>query len=250
MSTSNNNPSRRVVLVGGGGVGGVGKTIVSIAIADLYHQHKVPHTLIDAEEENKKGGMLTTYFPEAKRLAIDTPGQLDDALRAALAVRLCLVDLGAGSGRVTLPWVERVIPWLQSINTTITLVTPITSHPASVSAAIEWVNALRDSVKYLVIQNKIHGDDFSSLHKSNAGKAFIDGYAPRFITIEKMWSKYINALEQQRLSLGQAREAFNLGDPDKRLGPILGDLVTMFHLEAYFKQIMDQLESVQELLLP
>jgi tetraacyldisaccharide-1-P 4'-kinase len=89
----------RLILVGGGGVGGTAKTTISLSLADYFRARGIPVVLVDAETERKPKGRLKCYYPEAIALNVHDNSALDAAGKPAVNQRLLtLADLGAGVG--------------------------------------------------------------------------------------------------------------------------------------------------------
>ena len=65
---SNGSNSNKRVVFTTGGKGGVGKTGVSLAIADWYNARQIPFLPLDLDTENKALGSLRHYFQRPRRL--------------------------------------------------------------------------------------------------------------------------------------------------------------------------------------
>jgi len=240
-------PARLVVV--GSPAGGVGKSIVAKAIADIYKKYGVTAALLDAEVEQKVGGMLRSYFPEARWLDISTRGQFDEAFRICLDTGLALLDLGAATGPITKAWFKRVGPALGRFGVKCTLVAPITASQSSTAAVFDWSNELQGNVEWLIVKNEVVGTDFAFYDHTSQGKLFRERYSPREIRLMLRWDIIENELQARRLTLLQAIDAFNAGNYE-RLGPFLASPDAILHIEEYSEQITAELETVRDLLLP
>jgi MinD superfamily P-loop ATPase len=58
---------KRIILTMGG-KGGVGKTGVTLTIAEWLGSHEVPFTLLDLDTENKARGSLKHYYGQARKV--------------------------------------------------------------------------------------------------------------------------------------------------------------------------------------
>ena len=76
-NNSNGNNFKKRVVFTTGGKGGVGKTGVSLAIADWYNARQIPFLPLDLDTENKALGSLRHYFPEAQKVDVHTDAGLD-----------------------------------------------------------------------------------------------------------------------------------------------------------------------------
>jgi hypothetical protein len=229
--------------------GGVGKSEMAKAVADYYRQQGIEIRMFDGEIEQKTGGMLSSYFSEARRIDITTPAQFDEALRSCKPGEVTLLDLGAATGPLMKAWFQRVGPRLQKSKIRCTLIAPITASQSSVAALFDWANFLQDQVQWIIVKNEVVGTDFAFYDFTPQGKQFRELYTPRHITLKLRWDILLNELQARSLTVLQAQEFFQQGESD-RLGPILSEFTNVFHLEAYSDQINAELETVKDLLLP
>src|SRR5215468_1213903 len=97
---SNGNASKKRVIFTTGGKGGVGKTGVTLAIADWYQSRQVRFLPLDLDTENKALGSLRHYFPDAQKVNIHTDAGLDIFLSiiAEEQADIILADMGGGAG--------------------------------------------------------------------------------------------------------------------------------------------------------
>ena len=94
--------ARKRVIVSMGGKGGVGKTNVMSGLAEWFHTHQIPVTLLDLDTENKTRGSLTHFFGgRVPKINIHTPDGLDAFLDYLdTGPPIVLADMGGGAGRV------------------------------------------------------------------------------------------------------------------------------------------------------
>ncbi len=106
-----------------GGKGGVGKTSVMIALAEWFEANQIPVTLLDLDTENKARGSLTHFY------------------------------MGAGSGRVTYEWFEKMYPDVSEAGIAFTAIGVVTPDPASVESVLAWAAQLQNKVRNLIVEN-------------------------------------------------------------------------------------------------
>ncbi len=249
----------RFIASGCGGVGGVGKTTIAVAIADYLRQRRIPVRLFDAENEPKPHGRLKNYFPEAQVIDIHSKSSLDEVARSAVHDKvLTLVDLPAGAGPELLEWIKGPIRAFQRQNVPMTLVSLLSSAPQTLTCVLRWVLALDEftaggaKIDHLLTLNHRDPGLFSHL-ESEAGKAFLETYKPGIIHLAGRDPNIYAMLEGKDLSPVTALELFRAADTDQsardRLGK-LDDPVTMSHIEEDVDQISQEFDKEIHRLLP
>src|ERR1700730_2692202 len=110
-NTSETSAHTRVIL-SMGGKGGVGKTSVVALLAEWFDGNQIPITLLDLDTENKARGSLAHFVgSRAPKVNNHTPAGLDAFIdRLTDQSPVILADMGAGSGRITYDWFERMYP--------------------------------------------------------------------------------------------------------------------------------------------
>lgn len=239
-------PSKLIVF-SCGGKGGVGKTTVAAAIADYYAARSVPATLFDCDTENKQRGSLSHFFPSATKLDIRVERGLDRFVDTMLTAEtpVALADLAAGSGRDTFAWIDTMFDGLAAEGFQFTAVATITSAASSVETLFTWSAALRDRVRYLVVKNRVAGDDFGYFEDTAPGRAFITAAKPAVIGLRARAREIQAELDNRGLTPAQMMAA----DADRR-GPLLNGGTARIRAQAYATQIDAALESARRLLLP
>src|SRR5438105_7946465 len=120
------------VILSMGGKGGVGKTVVMVALAEWFKSNEIPVKLLDLDTENKARGSLTHFFGgNVPKVNIHTPAGLDafvDHLSDGPSV--VLADMGAGSGQVTYDWFDKMYPDVAMAGIAFTAVGVVTTDPA------------------------------------------------------------------------------------------------------------------------
>src|SRR6266571_3879283 len=148
--------SKRVIL-SMGGKGGVGKTSVMAGLAEWFDTNQIPVKLLDLDTENKARGSLTHFFGgQVPKVNIHTAAGLDAFVdELADGAPVILADMGAGSGRVTYEWFERMYPDVTEAGIAFTAIGVVTPDPASVESVLAWAKRLQHRVRYLIVENSL-----------------------------------------------------------------------------------------------
>jgi len=184
---SNSHDSKKRLVFTTGGKGGVGKTGVTLAIADWYHGLQIPLPPLDLAIENKALGSLRQYFPDAQKVNIHTDAGLDIFLSilADGQADIILADMGGGAGHVTHQWFQFMKDDFAQLGISFTAVGVITPDPASVESLLTWASNLEDHVQYLVVENSnTSNPDFTYWHQSKQAQDFRDSFNPLIIPME------------------------------------------------------------------
>ena len=239
-------PSKLIVF-SCGGKGGVGKTTVATAIADYYAARDIAATLFDCDTENKQRGSLSHFFPAATKLDIRTERGLDRFADTMLTAEtpVALADLAASSGRDTFEWIDTMFDGLAAEGFRFTAVATITSAASSVETLFTWSAALRGRVHYLVVKNRVAGDDFGYFDDTEAGRAFMATAQPAVIDLRARAREIQTELDNRGLTPAQMMAA----DAGRR-GPLLNGGTARIRAQAYATQIDAALESARRLLIP
>ena len=146
--------AKRVIL-SMGGKGGVGKTRVMTGLAEWFDANEIPATLLDLDTENKARGSLGHFFGErAPKVNIHTPAGLDAFVdHLADGEPVILADMGAGSGRITHDWFDKMYLDVAEAGIAFTGIGIVTDDPASVESVLWWAARLQNRVAYLIVEN-------------------------------------------------------------------------------------------------
>lgn len=239
--------SSKLIVFSCGGKGGVGKTTVATAIADFYGSRAIPATLFDCDTENKQRGSLSHFFPDAAKLDIRAERGLDRFVDTMLTAKtpVALADLAAGSGHDTFEWIDTMFDGLSAEGFRFTAVATITSAASSVETLFTWSAALRDRVRYLVVKNRVAGDDFGYFDDTESGRAFMATAQPAVIELRARAREIQTELDNRGLTPAQMAAA----NADRR-GPLLNGGTARIRAQAYATQIDAALESAQNVLVP
>ena len=121
----------------------------------------------------------------------------------------------------------------------------MTNDSSTTAAILDWANALQDRVDYLVVKNKVAGEDFSYLFESEPGRRFLGLAKPAIIEMERRLPDIRQELNDRGLSLRQA-----LGSPAEIAGPVLSKSYNRMRIKGYVTRIEQQFSGIIDVLLP
>ena len=116
---------------------------------------------------------------------------------------------------------------------------------STTSAILDWANALQDRVDYLVVKNKVAGEDFSYLFESEPGQRFLQLAKPAIIEMERRLPDIQQELNDRGLSLRQALDA-----SAEIAGPVLSKSYNRMRIKGYVNRLEKQFSQVIDVLLP
>ena len=192
-----------------GGKGGVGKTSVMIALAEWFESNQIPVTLLDLDTENKARGSLRHFFGgQVPKVNIHTAAGLDAFVdELADGAPVILADMGAGSGRVTYEWFERMYPDVTEAGIAFTAIGVVTPDPASVESVLAWAAQLQTKVSYLIVENATSSHpDFRYWRQSEQAGEFRDTLKPVVIEMDYRLPDLENAARNHGVTLGQVAD--------------------------------------------
>ena len=237
--------ARKRVILTMGGKGGVGKTGVTLAIAEWLGSHEVPYTLLDLDTENKQRGSLKHYHREARKVNIHTPAGLDafiDAFDEGAPV--ILADMGAGSGRVAHEWFDTMHESASELGIAFTAIGVVTPDPASVESVLGWARELQHKVEYLIVENETaQYADFAYWRESEQAERFREVFQPAVIAMRYRIAELENPSRQHGVTLGQVAGRTAV-EPELQKSSIVA------RAQSYRRQLFGEIERVKELLLP
>jgi len=246
LNNSNAHNFKKRVVFTTGGKGGVGKTGVSLAIADWYQSRQVPFLPLDLDTENKALGSLRHYFPETQKVNIHTDAGLDVFLSilADGQADIILADMGGGAGIVTHQWFQFMKDDFFQLGISFTAVGVITPDPASVESVLTWASNLEDRVHYLIIENSnTSSPDFTYWQQSKQAQAFRNSLNPVVIPMEFR----LPELERIARQYGVTLRAIGT-----KSAPVASQLqiAHIIRAQRYTQRFAAQLDLAETLLLP
>jgi MinD-like ATPase involved in chromosome partitioning or flagellar assembly len=237
---------RTRVILSMGGKGGVGKTSVVAILAEWFDGNQIPITLLDLDTENKARGSLTHFLgSRAPKVNIHTPAGLDAFIdRLTDQSPVILADMGAGSGRITYDWFERMYPDVAQAGIVFTAIGVVTSDPASVESVLAWAERLQDRVRYLVVENSVtEHADFTYWRESTQSRQFQRVFQPAVIQMDYRLPELENATRNHGVTLGNvAGRATDVSE--------LQRASLVMRAQSYRRRMFQEFETVKDLLLP
>ena len=237
--------ARRVIL-SMGGKGGVGKTSVMAGLAEWFEENRIPVTMLDLDIENKAIGSLAHFFAgRVPKINIHTPAGLDafvDSLAEDAPV--VLADMGAGAGRITHEWFDKMYPDVAQAGVAFTAIGVVTSDPASVESVLDWAAALQDRVDYVIVRNHLteHGD-FTYWEESDAAREFMKRFQPAILQLDYRLADLENAVRNHGVTLGQVANR-TASAPELRKASLV------MRAQSYRRRMFAEFDKIRELLLP
>ena len=238
-------PEKRVIF-SMGGKGGVGKTNVMTGLAEWFEENRIPVTLLDLDTENKAKGSLTHFFGgRVPKINIHTPAGLD-AFVDILAEEspAILADMGAGAGKITHDWFDKMYPDVTEVGIVFTAIGVVTSDPASVESVLNWAAALEDRVDYVIVENSLtEHADFTYWRGSDQAEEFRRRFQPAILQLDCRLADLENASRNYGVTLGRVagRTATQ---------PELQKASLVMRAQSYRRRMFAEFDKVRELLLP
>jgi len=241
------------IIFSSGAKGGTGKSTAVRFLTTYLRENDHKPVLLDMDDENRT---LSRFFPEAKLIEITKTSSNDVLVEKVTAgTKLIIADLKAGTGRDTLKWWLDV-PFDELPNVNFICLAAITSSPDSVQSFLNWADALKDKVSYIVCRNQKDGDVFPDYEKSNQAIAFRESAMPIEITIPRLDDEYMTELERLNLTISEVLEANGAtmtvptapGKKCKPIGDILCRLMVRARLRRFQNDIYRQFDPILKLL--
>jgi Mrp family chromosome partitioning ATPase len=234
------------VILSMGGKGGVGKTSVMTGLAEWFEENRIPVTLLDLDTENKARGSFTHFFGgRVPKINIHTPAGLDAFVdHLADVAPVILGDMGAGAGKITHDWFEKMYPDVTEVGIVFTAIGVVTSDPASVESVLDWAAALQDRVAYVIVENNLtEHTDFAYWRESAQAEEFRKRFQPAIVRLDYRLADLENAVRNYGVTLGEvAGRATHHAELQK------ASLV--MRAQSYRRRMFAEFDKVKELLLP
>jgi len=157
----------RILLIGGE-KGGVGKSLVSRALAQYFIDHSMPFVGFDTDRSH--GALMRFYADYASPILIDRYEALDHIVEVAVeqsGLRV-LVDLAAQTHAPLVAWMDDsgVLDLARENGLQITYWHVMDTGRDSVDLLRQILERFQDRLDYVVVRNQLRGNDFSNLEKS------------------------------------------------------------------------------------
>jgi hypothetical protein len=231
-----------------GAKGGTGKSTAARFIITYLRDHGADPLLLDLDDENRT---LSRFFPEALPIEIAKKSSHDVLVERALnGSSLIIADLKAGTGREVLDWwLDVPFEELHRLGLAFLCVAAVTSSPDSVQSFLNWVDALRDRVSYIVFRNLKDGDRLPDYDESDEALSFREKFSPYQVVLPRLDEEYVTELERLDLTIAEVLNSSNgISARGKDIGPLLSRLMVRARLRRFQQSIYDQFDSIRELL--
>ena len=234
------------VILSMGGKGGVGKTSVMTGLAEWFEENRIPVTLLDLDTENKSRGSFTHFFGgSVPKINIHTPAGLDAFVdHLADVAPVILGDMGAGAGKITHDWFEKMYPDVAELGIVFTAIGVVTSDPASVESVLDWAAALEDRVAYVIVENNLtEHTDFTYWQESSQAEEFRKRFQPAIVRLDYRLADLENAVRNYGVTLGQVAGRTTPHAELQKASLVM-------RAQSYRRRMFAEFEKVKELLLP
>jgi len=210
----NSNKSSRIRIVfTQGGKGGVAKTEATLSLVSWYQQQGIQPYLLDFDVENVTKSGLQNFHPETLKFDVHERGALDEFLVICDRddMEVVLADQGAGAGKETHRWFNRVYEDVKDLEVAFTSIGVTTNDAGAVQSVLNWAEELQDRVDYLVVLNEMRERDsaFDYWFGEPTVEQFTRTFRPHIMRMDSRIEEFQSELRNQVATLHQviAREA-------------------------------------------
>jgi len=196
------------ILLIGGEKGGVGKSLVSRALAQYFIDHSMPFVGFDTDRSH--GALMRFYADYASPILIDRYEALDHIVEAAVerpGIRV-LVDLAAQTHAPLVAWMDDsgVLDLAPENALRITYWHVMDTGRDSVDLLRQVLERFHDRLNYVVVRNQLRGNDFSNLEKSGLLDRLSD-LGGRVVEIKQLHQSVIQKIDARDSSFWAAKQS-------------------------------------------
>ena len=196
------------ILLIGGEKGGVGKSLVSRALAQYFIDHSMPFVGFDTDRSH--GALMRFYADYASPILIDRYEALDHIVEAAVeqpGIRV-LVDLAAQTHAPLVAWMDDsgVLDLAPENALRITYWHVMDTGRDSVDLLRQVLERFQDRLNYVVVRNQLRGNDFSNLEKSGLLDRLSD-LGGRVVEIKQLHQSVIQKIDARDSSFWAAKQS-------------------------------------------
>lgn len=191
-----------------GGKGGVGKTLVMVALTDYLQAKRYKISLIDCDTENAGQPASFGHWCAGRQLDLNlrVPGDRD---------RLLLDASGSGADYVLVDFPSNasgdLAKWLRDVATARTIremglrlitVCAVTPDPSSVQSAVKWITTMGDRAGYLIALNRIDYEAVDTPTRQLFADWFdtaVPALIPSVVPAERIKTFEVGNLEEHRM---------------------------------------------------
>ena len=197
----------RILLIGGE-KGGVGKSLVSRALAQYFIDHSMPFVGFDTDRSH--GALMRFYADYASPILIDRYEALDHIVEVAVersGLRV-LVDLAAQTHAPLVAWMDDsgVLDLARENGLQITYWHVMDTGRDSVDLLRQILERFQDRLDYVVVRNQLRGNDFSNLEKSGLLDRLSD-LGGRVIEVKQLHQSVIQKIDAKDSSFWAAKQS-------------------------------------------
>jgi hypothetical protein len=216
----------------GGEKGGVGKSLVSRVLAQYLIDKDLPFLGFDTDRSH--GALMRFYAGYASPVLVDRYEMLDNIVEAAVARpdRRIIVDLAAQTHDPLVKWMDEsgVLDMAAEMGFTITYWHVMDAGRDSVDLLKRLLDRFGSRLRYILVRNRIRGDDFSILERSGEETRALR-LGARVIGLKHLHDAVINKIDASSSSFWAAG---NASDKDVTgLGLMDRQRVKMWLRDAY-----------------
>jgi len=196
------------ILLIGGEKGGVGKSLVSRALAQYFIDHSMPFVGFDTDRSH--GALMRFYADYASPILIDRYEALDHIVETAVeqpGIRV-LVDLAAQTHAPLVAWMDDsgVLDLAPENALRITYWHVMDTGRDSVDLLRQVLERFHDRLNYVVVRNQLRGNDFSNLEKSGLLDRLSD-LGGRVVEIKQLHQSVIQKIDARDSSFWAAKQS-------------------------------------------
>lgn len=216
--------------------GGVGKSYVTVHLAEWLESMQVPFVAFDPDWCNSS---LTRFYDKAEFLDISESIQLDNVIRALDRTDLILVD-GVGSLQTKfLDWLEetRVFDLREQLSLDITLLVIIEEDKETVFQAGQAVKRIGSRANWLVVRNLKTSPVTEIYDNSNARKELL-AVGAKEITFERLPWNLASLSQKTSRSIGKLAEDESVFFLERQ------------RMRSHQQKLFDEFQKARQILLP
>lgn len=196
------------ILLIGGEKGGVGKSLVSRALAQYFIDYSVPFVGFDTDRSH--GALMRFYSDYASPILIDRYEALDHIVETAVeqpGIRV-LVDLAAQTHAPLVAWMDDsgVLDLAKENGLRITYWHVMDTGRDSVDLLRQVLDRFQDRLNYVVVRNQLRGNDFSNLEKSGLLDR-LSSLGGRIVEVKQLHQSVIQKIDAKDRSFWAAKQS-------------------------------------------
>ena len=216
---------------------GVGKSFFAVNLVQALKDRRLPHRTADTDDENST---LLRFHADAEFVNIQKPREFDRLFALLETTDLLIADCRAASTELFLDYfaVINLREVLGTLDTRLTLVTPVNHEADSVEQLRVLSARLNGDCRYVVVKNQAHSEQFRIYDESKTRSRILGELQGREITMTRLNDWLVTALNENNVTASAAltHPAFPLMDRQR--------------LKHWLRQFHEQLALAEDLLLP